>query len=416
MGKPLADSAMHDVAIVGGGLCGLALATQLERRGLDWVLLEARDRLGGRILTDRSTGVAVDLGATWFWPQTHASMARLVADLRLPAVEQPDDGRLLVLQDTTSPARLRVLDAATGRLAEDPAHPALEGAVHGRAQRLVGGLDTLVVALEARLPAERLVRGAAVRSARRERASQGRGEGQAVALTVRHRTDEADHLVRARCVVFALPPRLVTGIGFDPPLPDALVAAQQATPTWMAAAAKAAVRCDRRVWRERGQAGNAWVTHEQGVWAESWDASSPALDGSRQGEPVPMLAGFLAPPPSARAGLRESWPLLLETQVQMLHGPDAGAGDSVVQDWVDEPWTCSALDRFEDGRAHAPQGDPLLREPAWDGSLWWAGSETSSRHPGYLEGALVAAARVSRQLAEAGIPGARAPAPRSELT
>lgn len=402
------DSAMHDVAIVGGGLCGLALATQLQQRGLDWVLLEARERLGGRILTDRSTGVAVDLGATWLWPQNHGSMARLVADLQLPTVAQPDDGRVLVLQDTTSPPHLRGFDAATGRLCEDASQSAIAGAVHGGALRLRDGLDQVIEALVARLPMQRLHVGGAVRAVSRV------DEG--VVLAVHHVAASVESRVRARCVVFALPPRLVTGITFDPALPDDLVAAQQATPTWMASAAKAAVRCERPVWRDRGESGNAWVVHEQGVWAESWDASGPALDGpvpagEQQGEMAAVLAGFLAPPPSARQALRKSWPILLESQVHMLHGPATGPGMAVVQDWVDEPWTCSALDLFEDGRSHPPAGATVLQQPAWDGCLWWAGSETASRHPGYLEGALVAAARVSRQLAEArsaGLPNSRA--------
>ncbi|MEL6208453.1 MAG: FAD-dependent oxidoreductase, partial [Pseudomonadota bacterium] len=44
---------MHDVAIIGGGLAGLAAADALERAGRDWVLFEARPRLGGRILSQQ---------------------------------------------------------------------------------------------------------------------------------------------------------------------------------------------------------------------------------------------------------------------------------------------------------------------------------------------------------------------------
>ena len=60
---------MHEVAIVGGGLCGLALAHSLQARGADWRLFEARDRLGGRILSQPDgRGGRIDLGPTWFWP------------------------------------------------------------------------------------------------------------------------------------------------------------------------------------------------------------------------------------------------------------------------------------------------------------------------------------------------------------
>lgn len=55
-----------DVAIVGAGLCGLALARVLVAQGLAVQVIEARERLGGRVLTRQceSTGQVLDLGAT----------------------------------------------------------------------------------------------------------------------------------------------------------------------------------------------------------------------------------------------------------------------------------------------------------------------------------------------------------------
>lgn len=51
------------VVIIGGGIAGLTAARDLTRAGIKVTLLEARDRLGGRILTDHSTGYPVELGA-----------------------------------------------------------------------------------------------------------------------------------------------------------------------------------------------------------------------------------------------------------------------------------------------------------------------------------------------------------------
>ena len=53
------------VVVVGAGIAGLGAATELERLGADVVVLEARDRVGGRICTDRSWGVPVEVGAGW---------------------------------------------------------------------------------------------------------------------------------------------------------------------------------------------------------------------------------------------------------------------------------------------------------------------------------------------------------------
>lgn len=51
-----------DVVVVGGGLAGLAAARRLHRAGVPWRLLEADDRLGGRVATDRVDGFLLDRG------------------------------------------------------------------------------------------------------------------------------------------------------------------------------------------------------------------------------------------------------------------------------------------------------------------------------------------------------------------
>jgi phytoene dehydrogenase-like protein len=51
-----------DVVVVGGGLAGLAAARRLDRAGVDWVLVEAADRLGGRVATDTVDGFRLDRG------------------------------------------------------------------------------------------------------------------------------------------------------------------------------------------------------------------------------------------------------------------------------------------------------------------------------------------------------------------
>jgi monoamine oxidase len=54
-----------DVIVVGAGVAGLAAARALALAGRDVVVLEARDRIGGRTWTDSALGVPVDLGASW---------------------------------------------------------------------------------------------------------------------------------------------------------------------------------------------------------------------------------------------------------------------------------------------------------------------------------------------------------------
>jgi len=53
------------VLVIGAGMAGLTAASELQKRGYDVTVLEGRDRIGGRIWTDRSLGAPVDLGASW---------------------------------------------------------------------------------------------------------------------------------------------------------------------------------------------------------------------------------------------------------------------------------------------------------------------------------------------------------------
>ncbi len=62
-----------DVVVVGAGFAGLITARELTRQGLNVVVLEARDRIGGRTWTDHRLGRDLEMGGTWLhWTQPHS--------------------------------------------------------------------------------------------------------------------------------------------------------------------------------------------------------------------------------------------------------------------------------------------------------------------------------------------------------
>src|SRR3954462_11499130 len=87
------------VLVVGGGASGLMAAGELAEAGCGVTLLEAQDRLGGRIMTRRVAGQIVELGAEFVHGRAHAMMETLhQAGLELAPVSEKNqiwrDGKL----------------------------------------------------------------------------------------------------------------------------------------------------------------------------------------------------------------------------------------------------------------------------------------------------------------------------------
>lgn len=132
--------ASERVVVVGAGAAGLAAAAELRTAGFAPVVLDARDRVGGRAHTDTTLGLAVDLGATWVHDAADATA--LVALARQGGVALDAFADTLALRDRNG--RLRrdgatVHDRLTAALARVGAgtqtEAELAGAVANEARR-----------------------------------------------------------------------------------------------------------------------------------------------------------------------------------------------------------------------------------------------------------------------------------------
>ncbi|GAA6010937.1 hypothetical protein JCM11491_004609 [Sporobolomyces phaffii] len=145
----------HDVIIIGAGLSALQAArTLLSRAQVDVVLLEARNRIGGRALTDYShshSGVAVDLGCSMIHGYYEGNPARdLVSDLgidvHIPSSDDPN-GLVLARDGPLTRADATSLFAASTQMAFRP-----EPKTH-KTQSVAAALFPTLVAKDERLVA-----------------------------------------------------------------------------------------------------------------------------------------------------------------------------------------------------------------------------------------------------------------------
>lgn len=115
----------HDVVVVGAGLAGLTCAVELTRRGLDVMVVEAADDVGGRIRTDAVDDMLLDRGFQLLNPAYPA----LRGIVNVPALDlhrfeagvvvASGSGRTVLADPLRSPRdALRALSPATGSLAE----------------------------------------------------------------------------------------------------------------------------------------------------------------------------------------------------------------------------------------------------------------------------------------------------------
>jgi monoamine oxidase len=439
-----------DVVIVGGGLAGLTTARELTKGGASVVVLEARDRVGGRTWSKEVAGQWVDLGGQWVGPGQRR-MESLVRELSLSTFRTfskgkkiLDAGGKLSTYDGTipslNPLNLLVLHTALRRAESmrkgvspetpweardamnldavtvaswqrrhvpsqavrdvmDVAIRVIWGAESSELSLLYflayassgGGLMHLVE-IDGGAQQDRFTRGAQSVSLALAAPLGDRVVLGAPARRVEHDgqgvTVHTDKgAFRGKYAVVAVPPALAGRIAWEPLLPANRDALTQRMA--MGATMKCMAFYDRPFWRDRGYSGEVAATG--GPLTVVFD-NSPE-DGSRG-----VLLGFVVGRPARELGqlpAAERKRAVLASFARYF-GPEAGGPNEYLeQDWSTEAWSrgCptgtlppGALTQF--GRA--------LRAPV--GRVHWAGTETAVDYAGYMEGAVESGERAAREV------------------
>ena len=353
-----------EALVIGGGLTGLTCAVLLHEAGHSVILVEAADRLGGRVhsLRDQVSGAYLaDLGPTWIWPEAQPFAAHWLKQLNIKISPQFEKGDTIVDMATHgSPTRHQL--------------PGMDGSY-----RVEGGTTAIVERLVGRLPGSAIRTGTRVNSLACETG--------AIKVSTDNR---ALPVIRPRRVVVAAPLRVAArAINWSPALDSRVAHFMEATPTWMAAQAKAVAIYSEPFWREKGLSGR--IASRLGPLVEAHDHSGEL------GNPAGLF-GFIGWPSQVRHSNADTLQSAIITQLVRCFGEAAGAPDHFhVEDWSENPFVCAPIDVTEPPQ-HPQVAPALLRKPFWDDRVFLAVAELATVSPGLIEGAFHIGSAVAKSV------------------
>jgi monoamine oxidase len=434
----------RDVIVVGAGLAGLAAATTLQRRGRDVLVLEARERSGGRVWSRPVAHDAIDLGGQWFSP-LQQRISALVAGHKLATQTTYATGATqytlgartqrsaCVLPPLSLPALLDLgqlslrLDHLQRRQtatawAIDPANAGLDAQTvgewleaHGWTDQgrrllrllLTDGLcreleDVSLYDLVLQLRQSHGMRGiggadhaflpgGAQQLA--DRLAQPLGDLIRLQQPVRRIIQDAQgvqvttatHTWTAAHVIVAVPPPLARAISYAPALP-----AERCR--WLGQAQMGdVIKCiciyPEAFWRDHGLSG---------ALLSDQDPASLTLDASPAGGAPGVLVALVHAQKAQRLAMLDQSVRreIILSQLRRAFGPQAGLRLIAYHDycWSADPWALGGYAaRFPPGALSQAMIDHAMPF----GRIHWAGSETADEWRSYMEGALQSGIRAA---------------------
>ena len=335
------------VIIIGAGLSGLLTAYRLTQKGIPFKILEARDRIGGRIHTVYGANdTPMEMGATWFGDQHH-HLKSLIEELEIGYYTQYNGDSYFFYQP------------------EAPQHGKYPLSQASDSYRIHGGTSRLIKVLSESIQEEDVLLNSKVISIN------------VVNQNVQVTTDKGVEL-EGKQVVVTLPPKVwASNITFHPNLPDQLLGVANNTQTWMEDSTKAAVEFDHPFWKEENKP--SIIVSNTGPFIECYDHSNKEEDKY-------SLCGFLNPAFNQ---------LEKEKRVEAVIHQLVDVLGEKVQDKISYKeylWQEDTLVKSKPGifnQPHENNGQSIFRNTYFDGKVIFSGSETASYYAGYMEGAVV---------------------------
>jgi monoamine oxidase len=443
-----------EAIVVGAGVAGLVAARELERKGVETVVVEARERVGGRLLNATiGGGEAVELGGQWVGPGQDAILP-LLDELGLETFPTFDEGHSLlelegsrkryrgtiprlgplVLADVALTRRRLERLARTIPLESPWAAPAaaeldrrtlgdwLEQTMRSRrarammrvAGRTIWGAEPEWMSLLHALFYVRSAGGLDPLIDVRGGAQQDRIVGGSQLITLRL----AEHLsrppllgrpaeriaagpdgvtviaggaeLRGRRVIVAVPPALRGSIEFSPALEEPWRSVPGEIP--QGRLIKCAAVYPEPFWRERGLSGEALT--DVGPATLTFDNSPPS--GS-----VGVLLGFVGGADAethAGLGSEQRRERILAGFERLFGAPAGEPREYLEQDWGAETWSAGGPTYVIPPGGWSRAGAGLARAC---GPLHWAGTETAQRWAGFIDGAVRSGRRAAGEVGAA---------------
>ncbi len=347
-----------EVIIIGGGIAGLTAAYMLKKHGINPLILEANNRLGGRVFTKSEENNSYELGATWVFQDE--LLKALIEELELELYPQYLNGDALIKYEPSM------------AIQKHRTHELMNGATY---HKVNGGTGAIIQALADQLSFDRILLNQKV-----------------VRLTYEnqgfHLTLGDGSFLNCSKVIFAVPPKsIVDQIQISPDLNQEQLMRQ--THTWMGDSAKFTVLLDGDYWRRNDLSG--FVYSNYGLIREIQDHS--AIDGQSYG-----LLGFIRPVGKMTESLEMRRHIVTQELRELF-----GIQEDNILGYGDFLWG----DYFVDGHnqnyntglmPHQNNGHSFYLKSHFEDHLFFAGAETSPINPGYMEGAVHSAYRAVRLL------------------